>query len=247
MNEETHDSAPLRALLQRDGGELGSLYRRLPHIEPPARIDRAILGEAARAVRGLQPTGPRRSRWFATAAGLVLAAGISWRVGHDFAGAPPVPTRPPVIPIEAIDATTRLKQGPAEPAAARESAAAESTPRRRAPSAAKAIQTPVPAAPAVEQSPRREEPAPSADVETEAASVPPHEHAGAMQSLQNPVRDGHHDEDRQPTERILQIRALLKQGRRAAALAELRKLREAYPEATLPADLERLLEPEALP
>ncbi len=71
-------------LLGDDGGRFGGLYRRLPRYEPPRRLDRAVLGEAARAVHSGKP--PRRQRWIVgvgSAAGLVLAAGIAWRIGHD--------------------------------------------------------------------------------------------------------------------------------------------------------------------
>jgi hypothetical protein len=73
----------LERLLADDGGELGALYRRLPKAEPPRRLDRSILGEAARAVHGYTP---RRQRWLfglGSAAGVVLAAGLAWHVGQD--------------------------------------------------------------------------------------------------------------------------------------------------------------------
>jgi len=73
----------LDRLLADDGGDLAALYRRLPKAEPPRRLDRSVLGEAARAVRGYTP---RRQRWLlgvGSAAGIVLAAGIAWHVGQD--------------------------------------------------------------------------------------------------------------------------------------------------------------------
>lgn len=73
----------LERLLGDDGGELGALYRRLPKAEPPRRLDRSVLGEAARAVHGYTP---RRQRWLfglGSAAGVVLAAGLAWHVGQD--------------------------------------------------------------------------------------------------------------------------------------------------------------------
>ena len=73
-------------LLGKDGGEIGHLYRRLPRYEPPRRLDRAVLGEAARAVHSGKP--PRRQRWIVGYVGSAvrawsLAAGIAWRIGHD--------------------------------------------------------------------------------------------------------------------------------------------------------------------
>ncbi|MEP7096239.1 MAG: hypothetical protein ABI748_01130 [Dokdonella sp.] len=73
----------LNRLLDDDGGEFGTLYRRLPRAEPPRRLDRAVLGNAARAVHGQTPY---RHRWvvgFGSVAGVVLAAGIAWHVGQD--------------------------------------------------------------------------------------------------------------------------------------------------------------------
>ena len=71
-------------LLREGGGETGDLYRRLPRYDPPRRLDRAVLNEAARAVHSGKP--PRRQRWIVgigSAAGLVLAAGLAWRIGHE--------------------------------------------------------------------------------------------------------------------------------------------------------------------
>ena len=104
----------LESLLGDDGGELGALYRRLPKAEPPRRLDRSVLGEAARALHGYTP---RRQRWLfgiGSAAGVVLAAGLAWHVGQDAlhqetqlsapAPAAPAPATPratyvPVAPI----------------------------------------------------------------------------------------------------------------------------------------------------
>ncbi|HEU4665301.1 MAG TPA: hypothetical protein VFS55_14830 [Dokdonella sp.] len=73
----------LDRLLADDGGDLAALYRRLPKAEPPRRLDRSVIGAAARAVHGHTP---RRQRWLVgvgSAAGVVLAAGIAWHVGQD--------------------------------------------------------------------------------------------------------------------------------------------------------------------
>lgn len=100
--------------LTRDGGgEIGDLYRRLPRYEPPRRLDRAVLNEAARAVHSGKP--PRRQRWIVgvgSAAGLVLAAGLAWRIGHEpmsqnDAVAPTAAPR--VVPVEPIDESARSK------------------------------------------------------------------------------------------------------------------------------------------
>ena len=103
----------LERLLDDDGGEFGTLYRRLPRAEPPRRLDRAVLGNAARAVRG---QAPRRHRWvvaFGSAAGVVLAAGIAWHIGQDALreqsqneSARGVPI---IVPVEPITAPARRR------------------------------------------------------------------------------------------------------------------------------------------
>lgn len=137
----------LERLLADDGGDLTALYRRLPKAEPPRRLDRSVLGEAARAVRGHTP---RRQRWLlgvGSAAGIVLAAGIAWHVGQDalrreaqgewpVQGAPATPSRNqnyvPVHPLDepapkrapppaqdTVDAAAPAAAAPPPPAAAR--------------------------------------------------------------------------------------------------------------------------------
>ena len=113
-------------LLGDDHGEWGALYRRLARNEPPRRLDRAVLGEAARAVRG---RAPRRHRWlvgFGSAAGIVLAAGIAWRVGQEAVMQPsgitaPAPAAVEVVPVHPIN--ERAGQ-PAERAVSAEDSAA---------------------------------------------------------------------------------------------------------------------------
>jgi hypothetical protein len=157
-------------LLRDDGGEIGSLYKRLPHYEPPRRLDRAVLGEAARAIHSGKP--PRRQRWIVgvgSAAGIVLAAGIAWRIGHDPLGSQATPGAAPIIvPVQPISESARTRHAESKPSAdadrsdavaPSENAAptagmvaapppaprAEPTPQRKARAAAK---PPAPAAPA---------------------------------------------------------------------------------------------------
>jgi len=119
----------LDELLGKGGGEMGDLYRRLPRYEPPRRLDRAVLGEAARAVLSGKP--PRRQRWIfglGSAAGLVLAAGIAWRIGHDAMNQDAVPaprSAPVVVPVEPISESARAKkhEQPAQQAASDDAAA----------------------------------------------------------------------------------------------------------------------------
>jgi hypothetical protein len=111
----------LERLAEGDGGELGALYRRLPRRDPPRRLDRVVLAEAARAVHGARPH--RRQRWLlglGSAAGIVLAAGLAWRIGHE-----PVQQRAPlleqpyeIVPVQPIDAPPRRSGAAGDTAAA---------------------------------------------------------------------------------------------------------------------------------
>lgn len=169
----------LQRLLGDDHGEFGTLYRRLARSEPPRRLDRAVLGEAARAVRG---RAPRRHRWLVglgSAAGIVLAAGIAWRVGQEAAMQPsaitvPAPAAVEIVPVQPIREQARR---PAEPApaaesfaddsaaapapagAARREAAADAAKQRAKPAPRKPI-APPPPLPVVEQAPPAPAPAP---------------------------------------------------------------------------------------
>ena len=108
-------------LLRDGGGEIGGLYRRLPRYEPPRRLDRAVLGEAARAVHSGRP--PRRQRWIlgvGSAAGIVLAAGMAWRIGHDAMDrneAGSATSAPRVVPVQPISEAPRAKNEPPAPPA----------------------------------------------------------------------------------------------------------------------------------
>jgi hypothetical protein len=114
----------LEHLLDEDGGEIGRLYRRLPRMEPPRRLDRSILGEAARAVHGRTPRGPRWIVGLGSAAGLVLAAGIAWHVGREgpLSGPHEAPgSARQVVPVEPISGQSRSRRehrAEAEPAPA---------------------------------------------------------------------------------------------------------------------------------
>ncbi|RYD16772.1 MAG: hypothetical protein EOP90_02030 [Lysobacteraceae bacterium] len=167
------DEHDLERLLGDDHGEFGTLYRRLARSEPPRRLDRAVLGEAARAVRG---RAPRVQRWLVglgSAAGIVLAAGIAWRVGQEAAmqpSTPPLhaPESIEIVPVQPIvergrapaGAAARADQAAAAPATAQAAADAGSPPREvvaakraaRATPPAKPAEPPPPS-PIVEQPP----------------------------------------------------------------------------------------------
>lgn len=189
----------LERLLADDGGELGALYRRLPRAEPPRRLDRSVLSEAARAVHG---TRPRRQRWlvgFGSAAGLVLAAGIAWHVGHEalrqqaHEATRGAPTYVPVQPIEAparrheaapaadgaMPAPAPAASPPAKPAAADESKAARAAKpvtEQAAPAPRRAPTSPAPPPAAAPESPA---PAAAAPAPVEAQPLETAPQAGA--------------------------------------------------------------------
>lgn len=107
----------LDRLLGDDGGEFGALYRRLPRMEPPRRLDRSVLGDAARSVHGRTPRGPRWIVGLGSAAGVVLAAGIAWHVGHDALRRPAQDTfrdAPQVVPVEPITGVVRHREPTSE-------------------------------------------------------------------------------------------------------------------------------------
>ena len=83
MSKRTTHEQDFDRLLQPGSGRFGEIYRRLSRPEPPRRLDRVILANAARAVHGER--APPAQRWMlgiGTAAGVVLAAGIAWQVGR---------------------------------------------------------------------------------------------------------------------------------------------------------------------
>jgi hypothetical protein len=127
----------LDRLLADDGGELGALYRRLPRMEPPRRLDRNVLGEAARAIHGRPP---RRQRWLVglgSAAGIVLAAGVAWHVGQDALhqqSYEPARSAPTYVPVQPLDESARRKHDNAP--AATDAMAPPPAPAPAAPAAA---------------------------------------------------------------------------------------------------------------
>lgn len=140
----------LEAFLGEDGGEFGRLYRKLPRAEPARRLDRAILAEAVRAVRGADARRRPRQRWLlglGSVAGVVLAAGIAWQVQRE-SGPAPAPAAQPAAPAGVI-AVDPIVPAPAEPVPS------PVPPTPAAPSAQSAAAPPKPAVPAREEPLRR--------------------------------------------------------------------------------------------
>ncbi len=164
MNPHRPDD-DLERLLADDGGELGSLYRRLPHAEPSPELDRAVLAHARRAVSAPQRRRPRWLLGIGSAAGLVLAAGIAWQVGHDTAQAPaPMneqPAAPSYVPVQPIETPTRRQPAPPPPAeTAAPSTAAPAAEKERPPPAAQAAPRASTAAARMAPPPKAEAPPP---------------------------------------------------------------------------------------
>ena len=123
MSKHHDPEQDLQRLLDDGGGEFGAIYRRLSHAEPPRRLDRVVIANAARAVRGNR--APPAQRWLlglGSAAGLVLAAGIAWQVGQQIdsqeAQTGSQRSHRTVIPVEPISESTRLRKSVAPDAAA---------------------------------------------------------------------------------------------------------------------------------
>jgi len=159
------DDRDLEKLLSDDGGEWGALYRKLSRVEPPRRLDRNVLGEAARAVHGHVPRGQRWLVGLGSAAGIVLAAGIAWHVGHE--GVPPAAAPAPetpaasaprrqYVPVQTFDESARRATPKTEAPA---SSAVAPSPGAPPPPAAAKPRPPAPAqpAPAAQASPKPEQ------------------------------------------------------------------------------------------
>lgn len=84
--------------------ELAALYRKLPRKEPGPTLDAAVLRAAAQALKSAapMPAAKRRPRWpiaLSSAAVLVLATGLGWRMRDMPASTPP--TVPAVVTVPA--------------------------------------------------------------------------------------------------------------------------------------------------
>lgn len=154
----------LERLLEPDQGEFGALYHRLSRSEPPRRLDRTVLAEAARAVHSAR--APRSQRWLVglgSAAGLVMAAGIAWQVGGQIenrdaarVNEAQAPAKSRVISVQAINeasppAAAPVLQESAPKAEEEPKPAADATAKRKP---APALPAPAPPPPQVLSAPR---------------------------------------------------------------------------------------------
>lgn len=179
MNKRHDPEQDLQRLLDDDGGEFGAIYKRLSHPEPPSRLDRVVIANAARAVRdGRARPGRRWLLGLGSAAGLVLAAGIAWQVGKQIESQEAQTgldrSHQSVISVEPISESPRLqKSAPPETDAVmvdKEMPAAAPPVRQESkPQARKRMMSPPPA-PAAAPPPA---PAPPPPVEQRAMEVQP--------------------------------------------------------------------------
>lgn len=103
--------------LAREERELAALYRRLPQAEPDAALDAAVLAQASRAVESRRRHAlPRWAVALSSAAVLVLAAGLVWRL--EFAQQQIAPMEAPAV----------LQQAKPDAAATRDMAPASAEP-----------------------------------------------------------------------------------------------------------------------
>ena len=108
----------LESFLREDESRVAALYRKLPRVEPDAKLDAAVLTMARRAVA----TKRERSRWLpalSAAAVVLFAAGLAYRVGPQVWNDRGESTRP-----SAQSVMEKKVSPPAESASAPQAAAA---------------------------------------------------------------------------------------------------------------------------
>lgn len=249
MNAQRPDD-DLERLLADDGGELGALYRRLPRAEPPRRLDRSVLGEATRAVHGSRPRGPRWLVGFGSAAGLVLAAGIAWHVGHEGLRESTPASRddnPAWVPVTPLDESA-VHRAPPAPAAAETPAPAATVPAEAAPAAAppaaptSRMRKPASPAPARDAMKAREPVAspPSPPASPVAAPTPaasdtsaPSPAGGAAQSMQSKAESATADAERATSAEAAASQRTRRSGPSPSSSVELRRDTQLAPDAWL--------------
>jgi hypothetical protein len=249
----------LDRLLDKEGGEFGALYRRLPRVDPPRRLDRNVLGEAARAVHGRTPPGQRWIVGLGSAAGLVLAAGIAWHVGHEALQPPAQDAHRSglqVVPVEPIsDSRLRREREPAGEARNDLAPPAPAVPPPAAKAARKPAPRPAPAPPAAfpESAPRAQSAQPAAPEGAAAGALHPADRSPPASDaldqamsprLQSTAPSGsvelRRDMQLAPADWLAHVRQLLREDRRQQASDSLRLFRRVHPDQRVPEDLRGL-------
>jgi Meckel syndrome type 1 protein len=72
------------SFLTEDDSRLAALYRKLPRLEPDAKLDAAVTAMSRRTAAATAPVRVRRPRWLpalSAAAVVALAAGVAYRIG----------------------------------------------------------------------------------------------------------------------------------------------------------------------
>ena len=180
------------AFLTEEDSRLAALYRKLPPVEPDARLDAAVRSMAHRALNPQLVATPQASarrrragRWvpaLGAAAGVVLAAGIAYRLGPslndtNYRDAAPASG---VITVHPLDAPAIAPPPPLSPApppassSAPDAALARSAPgkpRSNAPAPAPPAPAPVVAATEVRVEEQAQRPAPAPEQRTAAAAT----------------------------------------------------------------------------
>jgi hypothetical protein len=254
-----------------DDAELKALYDRLPPSEPSSALDATVLRAAAAAVAS--PVTHRRPRWplvVATAATVVLAGGLAWRMRNE----PAAPTGSPASPAARIAPTaTEVRTSPQDQASnlirqASPSLAGHPLAAKREVGALKATSDAAPApsshrsaAPRLMQVPPPPPPAPMAPPEpmipavAEAPPAPPappsppapSPYAPLTAPAPNAAADRADMRETVSTASIREfarIRRLFQRGETEQALAALKAFHQAHPDQALPPDLrDRLAKP----
>lgn len=250
--------------LESSSSRLSELYRKLPQAEPDAQLDAAVRALAQRATTATtRKQIAAHRRWlpvFGVAAVVALAVGFAFRLG------PQLWQRPAAVaPAEAVVAPTppANRTAPAagsapaalaspEPAAESSAPApaakaathnlqkVENAPSRPAPRAfpapARAMREAPPPPAAAEAEPMSPAPEMAAPVHTEQTDA---QSAGApVQSLAAPAAD--RNATLYPEHWLANIRRMLRDNQREAALRSLDEFRKKYPDYSLPDDLRNL-------
>lgn len=199
---------------------LSRLYREAPQAEPPARVDAAVLAAARRAAAPRPGRQPWWRRWaipLSVTAVALLSASLTLLVSRE-------PEQAALPPPAAPAAATR--DAPA-------AAGAAADPRQQDAPATLPPQRAAPAAPPLPPAQRQEKVSPGRTA-GEARPVPFPDAGFAPDPGQ--AREA----GPAPGPWIERIRGLLREGRQAEALRELRSLTETHPDLALPPDLAQL-------